>query len=58
MYARVTYKLSTFPLSLRDMRLSPTTRLTYLQTIAPAVILDVIKTIYLVDFTLGSWKFL
>ena len=54
MYAGVTHELRTFPLRLRDMRLSPITPSTFLQAFAPAVILITTKTINLVDFALGN----
>ena len=58
MYAGVTHELSTFPLRIRDMRLSSITPSTFLQAFAPAVILDVAKAINIVDFALGKCHFL
>ena len=51
MYTGVAHELSTFPLRLRDMRLSPITHhpFEFPPTFAPAVILIVIKAINLVD---------
>ena len=47
MYAWVTDDLSTVPLLLHDIRLSPITPSTFLQAFVPAVILIVTKTIKL-----------
>ena len=58
MYAGVTHELNTFPLRLRDMRLSPITPSTFLQAFVLAVILTVTKAINLVDFALGKCRFL
>ena len=49
-----THEPSTFPLRLRDKRLSPITPSTFLQAFAPAVTLIVAKAINLVDFALGK----
>ena len=54
MNAGVTHELSTFPLCLRDMRLSPIAPSTFLQGFVPVVILIVTKAINLVDFALGK----
>ena len=54
MQAGVTHKLRTFPLRLRDMRLSPIASSSVLQSFAPAVILIVTKSINLVQFALGK----
>ena len=53
-YAGVTHELGTFPLRLRDMRLSPITPSIFLPALAPAVVLLVTKAIHLVDFALGK----
>ena len=60
MYAGVglIHELSTFLLSLRDMRQSSITISTALQTFAQAVFLIVTKAINLVDFTMGKCHFL
>ena len=51
MYAGVTHELSTFPLRLRDMRLSPITPSTFLQAFAHG-------EIQLIDFALKKYHFL
>ena len=53
-YAELTHKLSTFPLSLHDMHLSPIIPSTFLQVFAPAVILVITKANYLVDLDQGN----
>ena len=56
MYASVIHELSTFPLRLRDMRLSSITPSTFVQAFVPAEILT--KAINLMDFALGKCHFL
>ena len=53
-YYQLSCQLSTFPLDLRDTRLSPTTPSTFLQALTPAVILIITTSNYLVDFSLDN----
>ena len=50
MYAGVTHELSTFPLRLRDLRISSITPSTFLQAFALVVIIIVTKAIDVVNF--------
>ena len=58
LYAGVTQELSSFPLRLRYIRLSPVTPSSLLETYVPAAILIVTKAINLVDFALDKGDFL